>query len=69
MKVLLDAFANLMVALRFGSDSYARGKKDRALAAFQEALQLYSTTGARHRLNLLLMWVSIVAHINFNFHG
>jgi nitrogen fixation/metabolism regulation signal transduction histidine kinase len=45
MKILLDAFVNLMVALRFGSDSYARGDVNRAKATFSDALQLYTATG------------------------
>jgi nitrogen fixation/metabolism regulation signal transduction histidine kinase len=45
MKVLLDAFANLMVALRFGSEKYQRGDKHLALEAFKEAHQLFSKTG------------------------
>eukprot|EP01031_Cornospumella_fuschlensis_P028932 gene28932-34918_t len=44
MRVLLDAFANFMVALRFGSDSYARGNHSRAKQVFTEALELFSTT-------------------------
>ena len=48
MILLLGAFSNLMIAMRFASDSFARGHKDRALQAFQEALQLYTLTGKLH---------------------
>lgn len=48
MRILLDAFVNLMVALRFGSDSYARGRKEDALKAFQDALQLYTLAGNKY---------------------
>ena len=43
MKVLLSAFSRLMVALRFGSDSYARGDNGRARAVFKEALELFTS--------------------------
>jgi nitrogen fixation/metabolism regulation signal transduction histidine kinase len=45
MKILLEAFVSLMVALRFGNDSYARGNTEKALAAYRDALQLYTLTG------------------------
>lgn len=45
MLLLLEAFTSLLVALRFGSDWYARGDKSRALTAFNDALQLYSLSG------------------------
>jgi len=44
MRALLDAFSNLIVALRFGSDSYARGNKVKARAAFSDALELYTVS-------------------------
>jgi nitrogen fixation/metabolism regulation signal transduction histidine kinase len=44
MKILLDAFGSFMIALRFGSDSYARGNRTRAFETFNEALQLYTAT-------------------------
>jgi len=44
MHILLDAFSNLMIALRFGSDSYQRGDRSRALSVFEDALKLYSAT-------------------------
>jgi uncharacterized protein YegL len=44
MKILLDAFSSVMVALRFGSDSYARGDPNRAYTVFKEALTLFSKT-------------------------
>lgn len=45
VKVVLQAFTNLMTALRFGSDSYARGNTQRAHAVFTDALQLYTAAG------------------------
>lgn len=45
IKVLLEAFSNLIVALRFGSESYALGNSSRAHGAFVEALELYTVTG------------------------
>jgi tetratricopeptide (TPR) repeat protein len=42
MKILLEAFSNLMVALRFGSDSYARGDQHRAYEVFSDALALFT---------------------------
>jgi sensor histidine kinase YesM len=41
----MEAFVSLMVALRFGNDSYARGNTEKALAAYRDALQLYTLTG------------------------
>ena len=35
----------LMIALRFGSESYAKGDPGRAKAAFAEALDLFVLTG------------------------
>jgi len=43
MKVLLSAFSGLVIALRFGSDSYARGNNKRARAVFSDALQLFES--------------------------
>ncbi len=45
MKILFEAFVNLMVALRFGSESYIRGNTRRALSAFTEALDMYTLCG------------------------
>ena len=45
MKLLLDAFSKLMVALRFGSESYSKGDNSRAQSAFQDALELFTLTG------------------------
>lgn len=44
--VLLDAFSNLLIALRFSSDKYARGASDvhSTEKVFTEALELYTTT-------------------------
>ena len=47
MKVLLSAFSRLMVALRFGSDSYARGDNGRARAVFKEALELFTSIDSK----------------------
>ena len=62
MKILLDAFSKLMIALRFSSESYARGNRDRAIQVFEEALKLYTATdnkrgiGASHNnLGAVLM--------------
>jgi hypothetical protein len=44
MRLLLDAFAQFIVSLRFGSDSYARGNQQRAHSVFTDALELYTTT-------------------------
>lgn len=41
MKILLSAFSNLLIALRFGSDSYVRGDNKRARKVFTEALELF----------------------------
>jgi tetratricopeptide (TPR) repeat protein len=43
MKVLLEAFSRLLIALRFGSNSYARGDQHQALSTFQDALELFTT--------------------------
>eukprot|EP01031_Cornospumella_fuschlensis_P025871 gene25871-31244_t len=43
--LLLEALSQLLVALRFGSDSYARGDQLQALSVFSDALQLFTTTG------------------------
>ena len=45
MKVLLQACSNLLVALKFGNDSYARGNVHRAQEIFQEAFNLFTATG------------------------
>ena len=47
MKMLLSAFSRLMVALRFGSDSYARGDNVRARVIFKEALELFTSIDSR----------------------
>jgi hypothetical protein len=49
MKVLLDAFANMMVAcnyapLKIGSDLMGRGFRMKAYTAFEEGFDLYSLT-------------------------
>lgn len=44
MKVLLNAFSNLIVALRFGHELFNHGDINRARFAFQEALALYLKT-------------------------
>lgn len=44
MLQLLEAFTNMLTALRFGSDSYARGDIGVARALFEEALELYTTS-------------------------
>jgi hypothetical protein len=48
MKILLEAFVSFMVALRFGNDNYARGDTERALAAYRDALQLYTLAGNKY---------------------
>jgi methyl-accepting chemotaxis protein len=44
MKQLLDAFSHLLVALKFGSDTYARGDVNLAKDVFSDALTLFETT-------------------------
>ena len=44
MLQLLEAFTNMLTALRFGSDSYARGDIGVARALFEEALTLYTAS-------------------------
>jgi len=44
MLQLLAAFTNMLTALRFGSDSYARGDIGVAMALFEEALELYTAS-------------------------
>jgi hypothetical protein len=48
MKILLEAFVGFMVALRFGNENYARGDTTKAMAAYREALQLYSLAGHQY---------------------
>jgi hypothetical protein len=42
MQVLLEAFSGMIIALRFGNDSYATGDMRKAYTAFSDALVLYS---------------------------
>ena len=44
MKLLLKAFENVLVALRFGSENYARGNISLAQDAFTKALALFTAT-------------------------
>lgn len=44
VRMLLTAFTNTMTALRFGSDSYAKGDVNLARELFEEALLLYTST-------------------------
>ncbi len=44
MKLLLKAFENVLVALRFGNENYARGNISLALDAFTKALALFTAT-------------------------
>lgn len=44
MKLLLEAFAQLLVSLRFGSDSYAHGDQHRAKQVFTDALHVFTAT-------------------------
>jgi len=44
MRQLLDAFSHLLVALKFGSDTYARGDVNLAKDVFTDALNLFETT-------------------------
>jgi hypothetical protein len=41
MKILFEAFSGMLIALRFGSDSYVAGDIKRAKTVFQDALNLY----------------------------
>jgi tetratricopeptide (TPR) repeat protein len=43
MRVLLDTFSQLLVALRFGTESYARGNQQQAFQLFNESLVLFTT--------------------------
>jgi tetratricopeptide (TPR) repeat protein len=44
MVVILNTFSSLLTALRFGSESYARGDSNRAKTVFEDALKLYTAT-------------------------
>lgn len=44
MKLLLDAFSQLLVSLRFGSDSYAHGDQRHARQVFTDALHVFTAT-------------------------
>lgn len=44
MKLLLEAFSQLLVSLRFGSDSYAHGDQQHARQVFTDALRVFSAT-------------------------
>jgi hypothetical protein len=44
MHVLLNAFSNLMIALRYGSENYARGNNFKAQEVFNDALTLFTTS-------------------------
>ena len=63
MKLLYTVFSNLVVALRFGSDSYGRGDISTALAVFTDALHLFTSSenakgiGAAHN-NLGVVYLS-----------
>jgi tetratricopeptide (TPR) repeat protein len=43
MKVLLEAFGSMIIALRFGSDSYSVGDNKKARCAFEDALRLFTS--------------------------
>jgi tetratricopeptide (TPR) repeat protein len=45
MKILLDAFSKLVVALRFGNENYSRGNLAIARSVYDDALKLFSNTG------------------------
>ena len=45
MKVLLSAFSKLVIALRFGNDSYSRGNASKAKELYTDALNLFTITG------------------------
>ena len=45
LRVLLEAFSNLIIALRFGSDTFARDDVALLKATFEQALDLYTATG------------------------
>eukprot|EP01034_Spumella_vulgaris_P041631 gene41631-biopygen35360 len=42
MRVMLDAFAKLMIALRFSNENYAAGNQKRTREVFTDALSLYT---------------------------
>jgi len=45
MKILLDAFSKLIVAMRFGNDSFSRGNIEVARQVYSEAMDLFTNTG------------------------
>mmetsp|Transcript_20198 Transcript_20198/g.28960 ORF Transcript_20198/g.28960 Transcript_20198/m.28960 type:complete len:1519 (+) Transcript_20198:482-5038(+) len=67
MKLLLDAFSKLMVALRFGSESYSKGDNNRAQSAFQDALDLFTLTGNKKGIGASQNNLSVVM-LSFNKH-
>lgn len=54
LKLLLIAVSNLMIALRFDSDSYARGNQTRAREVFSDALGLFTTIGSKRGIGASL---------------
>ena len=54
MKVLLEAFSKLIIALRFSSDSYSKGNNSRAHTVFTDALELFTLTGNKRGIGASL---------------
>lgn len=61
MKVLLGAFTNLMIALRFDSDSYAKGNATRAREVFHDALTLFNSINNLRGIGIALNNLGAVA--------
>eukprot|EP01034_Spumella_vulgaris_P036988 gene36988-biopygen31435 len=54
MKVLLEAFAKMMIALRFSSDTYAQGNQKRTREVFTDALSLYTGNNDKRGIGVSL---------------
>jgi len=48
MSTLLRAFVDFMVALRAASELYGKGDRYKAKLAYEQALELYTTSGAQY---------------------
>eukprot|EP01034_Spumella_vulgaris_P047500 gene47500-biopygen34900 len=54
MKVLLEAFFKMMVALRFSNESYAAGNQKRAHEVYSDALNLYTSSNDKRGIGVSL---------------
>lgn len=52
MKILLDAFTDMLVAIRYGGDSFSRGHLDIAQKVFQEYLRIYTVLGNKRGIGV-----------------